>query len=156
MIGILVIAHAPLAKALCDCAYHVYGAEAAYCANLAAFDVPAAGDTVVLLEEARRLRAGLDQGEGVLILTDLFGATPANLATQLARDTNSEVLCGVNLPMLLRALTYRTSTPLAALVEKAMSGASAGVMKIVSHAPQNQQLPLTEPGDATTRMHHHQ
>jgi PTS system mannose-specific IIA component len=156
MIGLLVIAHAPFAQALLDCAYHVYGCDPHHCDHTAAIDVEPNAEPAAVLAQARRLFESLDSGDGVLVLTDLFGATPANVATQLARGAHAEVLCGANLPMLLRALSYRSSAALPALVEKAMSGASAGVMKIASQAPQNQQLSIPDPSDATARMHHHQ
>ena len=156
MIGLLLIAHAPLAQALVDCAYHVYGCDPGHCAQTLALDVAPAETVDQLLPRAATLAAGLDSGAGVLVLTDLFGATPANLASQLARPGKVEVVCGVNLPMVMRALSYRSSMPLPLLVEKVMSGAAAGVIKIASNAPQNQQQTFADPGHASARMFDHQ
>ena len=104
MIGLLVVAHDPLAKALLDCAKHVFGSDPPHCLAL---DVPAEADPLVWLEKARALHAEVDQGDGVLVLTDMFGGTPTNIAAQLARPRRTAVLTGVNLPMLLRAINYR-------------------------------------------------
>jgi len=70
----------------------------------------------------------------VLILTDMLGATPANIASCLAAQPSVRVLAGVNLPMLVRAVCYRT-TPLDLLVEKALAGAANGVQALTSTAP---------------------
>ena len=142
MIGILIVAHAPLATALLQCARHVHGGDPEHCEAL---DIAANAEPVAQLDAARAMVAGLDAGEGVLVLTDLFGATPANIAAQLAHAGKVEVVTGISLPMLLRVLTYRAAVPLAALVEKAISGGTAGVMKIASTAQQNQRASGTGP-----------
>ncbi len=156
MIGLLVIAHAPLADALLCCARHVYGCDPGHCDQAATLDVPPQADLQVLLRRARELCAGLDSGAGVLVLTDLFGATPANLAAELASPGRVEVLTGASLPMLLRALSYRAHAPLDILVEKAISGAGAGVIRISSNAPQNQHLSIAESDDGQARLLHNQ
>jgi len=156
MIGLLVIAHAPLASALLECAYHVYGCAPSLCDQAVPFDVQPDGDPELLMEEARNLCAELDTGNGVLVLTDLFGATPANVAAQLARNPRVEVVCGVNVPMLLRALCYRGTMDLPLLVDKVMSGAGAGIIRIASNAPQNQQLPISDANHANARMYDNQ
>lgn len=147
-IGILLIGHAPLPSALLACACHVFGSDPG---GVAALDVPPEGDPAQLAGAARQAVAALDAGRGVLVLTDLFGATPSNIAVQLANAPHVEVLTGMSLPMLLRALTYRGSLSLEVLVEKATAGALAGVMKIASTAPQNQtQVPGVGPSTSTT------
>ena len=100
-------------------------------------DVHATVATVLgALPEIRALRAEmvrvhqLDQGEGVLILTDILGGTPANIATLLAVPGRVETVAGVNLPMLVRSLTYRHE-PLATVVQKAVSGGQEGVLHVV-------------------------
>jgi PTS system ascorbate-specific IIA component len=123
MIGLLVIAHAPLANAMLSCARHIYGSEPLHCAVL---DIPAKAEPADYLERAKALHAEVDRGSGVLVLTDMFGATPTNIAVKLARPGRTAVLAGLNLPMLLRALTYRSSSALEVLVEKAASGGTAG------------------------------
>ena len=135
MIGLLVVAHEPLAQALLDCARHVFGSDPPHCI---AFDVPAEADPLVCLDEARALHAEVDKGDGVLVLTDMFGGTPTNIAAQLARPRRTAVLTGVNLPMLLRAINYRADIFLDALVEKACHGGTSGVMRVGSTAHQNQ------------------
>jgi len=157
MIGLLVIGHAPLADALLQCARHVYKCDPEHCGQSVALDILPEADPLQVLEQARQACVTLNRGKGVLVLTDLFGATPANIAAQLVRPGQVEVLTGANLPMLLRALTYRGSLSLAQLVEKTLSGASAGVLKIASTAPQNQQLSIPDPDqDANARLLHNQ
>jgi PTS system ascorbate-specific IIA component len=69
----------------------------------------------------------LDSGQGVLVLTDIFGGTPSNIATRLLIPGRVEGASGVSLPMLIRALTYRNET-LATVVAKALSGGKEGVV----------------------------
>ena len=82
-----------------------------------------------ILPVAEDLIRFLDQGQGVLVLTDIYGATPSHIATRLLNAGRVEGVSGVNLPMLIRALTYRDE-PLGDLVDKALSGASEGVMRM--------------------------
>ena len=72
-----------------------------------------------------------------LVLTDAFGATPCNVAQKLVDGVASRLIAGVNLPMLLRAVTYHNE-PLDVLVARAMAGGTQGVMQVASVAPQNQ------------------
>jgi PTS system ascorbate-specific IIA component len=164
MIGVLIVAHQPLASALVECARHVYGDAPLQCAAL---DVAADESPAETLVAARALCASVDSGSGVLVLADLFGATPANVAAQLVRAGRVEALTGVNLPMVLRALCYRADAPLDVLLEKASAGATAGVIKLSSTAPQNQQprrdaAALSNPSpdetasDALARLRHQQ
>jgi PTS system ascorbate-specific IIA component len=130
---ILIIAHAPLAKALRDCAMHVY-AECA--ADVIALDVlPDAQpeDTLALAISA----AGSALDEGLLVLTDIFGATPANVAQKLVTGSHAKLIAGVNLPMLFRSVCYRHE-PLDALVARALAGGTQGVMQVAITATQNQ------------------
>jgi len=127
MIGILIVAHDPLASALLQCASHIFGAHPPACVAL---DVGPESDATNVEIEAQRLATELDSGQGVLVLTDLVGATPSNAAAKLMRPGAMAVLSGTNLAMLLRALTYRSDATLDILVEKAIAGAIAGVMKL--------------------------
>ena len=138
MIGLLLIAHAPLASALAAAARHVYtcSPEAAE-SRLRVFDVPADADPVQAIAHARALLREVDAGEGVLVLTDAFGATPANIAAQLAERDRVAVITGANLPMLLRALCYRQGT-LADTADKALAGGTQGVVRVAASVPQNQ------------------
>jgi PTS system ascorbate-specific IIA component len=89
------------------------------------------------LVSARMTMAMLSQPQ-TLVLTDMFGATPCNIAQKLVDGVNSRLIAGVNLPMLMRAVTYRNE-PLDALVARALAGATQGVMQVAVTAPQNQQ-----------------
>jgi len=86
-------------------------------------------DPGAVLPMAKDLIRFLDQGRGVLVLTDIYGATPSNIASRLLEPGRVEGLAGVNLPMLIRALTYREE-PLAQLLEKALTGATEGVLRM--------------------------
>ena len=138
MNSIFVIAHAPLAQALRTCALHVFPECQA---GIAALDVLPNLSAAETLGAARitmqQLRARVD-GD-VLVLADVFGATPCNVAQQLVDGISARLVAGVNLPMLLRAVSYRAE-PLEALVERAVAGGAAGVMQVAVAAPQNQTL----------------
>ena len=84
------------------------------------------------------------QVQGVLVLTDIFGATPSNVAQKLIDGVASRLVTGVNLPMLLRSLSYRHE-PLEALVARAVTGGTQGVMQVALTAPQNQARPQHDP-----------
>jgi PTS system ascorbate-specific IIA component len=131
MAGILIIAHAPFATALRDCISHIYGGLPA---RIGAIDVSPDCDPVQQVEFANSEIERLKEENGALVLTDMFGATPANIAGRLASVPNVRVLCGVNLPMLVRAVCYR-ATPLDTLVDKALAGATKGVHAIGPATP---------------------
>ena len=129
MVGIVVIAHAPLASALSKCAEHVYSCEPNTRRELRALDVDGNADLAATVLRARELVREVDRGDGVLILTDAFGATPGNVATQVAASERVAVLAGVNLPMLLRAVCYRGGR-LEEVAEKALAGGRQGMLQI--------------------------
>lgn len=89
-------------------------------------DVPLDEDTELLLGRANQEVADLDEGEGVLVLTDAYGATPSNLACLLTRTAHASVVAGLSLPMLLRVLNY-SSEDLQSLTEKAADGGRQGI-----------------------------
>ena len=128
MIGILVISHGDLGNSLIKCANHVIGKRSEHLVHLG---VTIQDDPDVIILNALELLKQLDCGDGVLILSDICGATPCNIATELVNPGRVECLSGVNLSMLIRALTYRDK-PLESLVEKALSGGREGVMRIYS------------------------
>lgn len=128
MAGILIIAHAPLATALRECVAHVYGGLPA---RIGAIDVLPDSDPVQVIALAHTEIDRLREENGALVLTDMYGATPANIACRLAAIPDVRVLAGVNLPMLMRSVCYRT-TPLDTLVEKALAGATKGVHAIAT------------------------
>jgi PTS system ascorbate-specific IIA component len=126
MNGILIMAHAPLADALRQCALHVF-ADAAD--DVTALDVHSDDPPEQTLAAAKAAFDRLPKDGGVLVLADLFGATPCNVAQRLAEDRPCRLVAGVNLPMLLRALTYRHE-PLDALMQRALAGGSQGVVHV--------------------------
>lgn len=129
MVGILVIAHAPLASALGRCAEHVYSCEPNARRALRVLDVDGTVDIDSTVARARELMREVDNGDGVLILTDALGATPGNVATRLADTQQVAVIAGVNLPMLLRAVCYRGGR-LPEVAEKALAGGQQGMLKV--------------------------
>jgi mannose PTS system EIIA component len=131
MAGILIIAHAPFATALRDCISHIYGGLPA---RIGVIDVSPDCDPAQQVAFANSEIERLKEDNGALVLTDMFGATPANIAGRLATLPNVRVLCGVNLPMLVRAVCYR-ATPLDTLVDKALAGATKGVHAIGPATP---------------------
>lgn len=131
--GILLIAHAPLASALRQCVLHVFPDAAP---GVMAFDVQPNVPLEETLAGATQALALLDTPQ-TLVLTDVFGATPCNVAQRLVDGLNSKLIAGVNLPMLLRTVTYRRET-LDALVARALAGGTQGVMPVATTAPQNQ------------------
>ncbi|HOE40509.1 MAG TPA: PTS fructose transporter subunit IIA [Rhodoferax sp.] len=131
--GIFIIAHAPLASALRQCVLHVFPDAAA---DLAVMDVLPNMPTEETLVSARLAVAMLNRPQ-TLVLTDMFGATPCNVAQKVVDGLNSRLVAGVNLPMLMRAITYRNE-PLDALVARALAGGTQGVMQVAVTAPQNQ------------------
>jgi PTS system ascorbate-specific IIA component len=130
---ILIMAHAPLASALRECALHVYPECAA---EVIAIDVLAQAQPEDTLAQALDA-AGTALDEGLLVLTDIFGATPANVAQKLVAGSNAKLIAGVNLPMLFRSVCYRHEA-LDALVARALTGGTQGVMQVAITAPQNQ------------------
>ena len=128
MIGILIVSHGAFGESLIHSASHVLGKRPLYLRQLG---VTVHDDPDAILPVAEDLIRFLDQGAGVLVLTDIYGATPANIACRLLKPGHVEGLAGVNLPMLIRALTYRDE-PLAAVRDKALEGAAEGVMRMGS------------------------
>ena len=133
MNGILIIAHAPLASAFLQCVQHVFPDNVA---GVAALDVQPEAPPEETLAQAVIVLSQLGMHK-TLVMTDIFGATPCNVAQKLADGLNTKLVTGMNLPMLLRAMCYRQE-PLDALVARALAGASQGVMQVAATAPQNQ------------------
>jgi mannose PTS system EIIA component len=131
--GILIIAHAPLASALRLCVLHVFPDSAA---DVLAFDVQPQVPLEESLAGARWAMAQLTAPQA-LVLTDVFGATPCNLAQKLVDGVHSKLVAGVSLPMLLRTVTYSAES-LDVMVARALAGGTQGVMQVATTAPQNQ------------------
>lgn len=130
MVGILIIAHGNLGDSLIHCAQHVFSGREL---PLRQLGVTIHDDPAALLPQARELVRQLDDGDGVLVLTDMYGATPSNIACRLLDPGRIEGVSGVSMPMLVRALTYCTS-PMATVVEKTLSGGREGVVHITMEA----------------------
>ncbi len=128
MVGILIVAHGTLGESLIHCASHVIGSRPP---QLMQIGVTVHDDPQAILPQALKLVKQLDQGKGVLVLSDIYGATPCNIAAKLLIPGKVEGVAGVNLPMLIRALTYRNE-PLKIVMEKALSGGSEGVLHITT------------------------
>jgi PTS system ascorbate-specific IIA component len=126
MIGILIVSHGAFGEALIHCASHVLGKRPL---RVRQIGVTVHDDPDLILPHAQELVRALDDGSGVLVLTDILGATPANIATRLLVPGRVEGLSGVSLPMLVRALTYREQA-LDAVTLKAMSGGRDGVVRL--------------------------
>ncbi|MGZ5038501.1 MAG: PTS sugar transporter subunit IIA [Usitatibacter sp.] len=126
MIGILIVSHGAFGESLIHSASHVLGKRPLFLRQLG---VTVHDDPDAILPVAEDLIRFLDQGQGVLVLSDIYGATPSNIAVRLLRPGKVEGVAGVNLPMLIRALTYRDE-PLEDVLEKALSGAIEGVMRM--------------------------
>jgi mannose PTS system EIIA component len=128
MIGILIVSHGTFGEALLHSASHVLGKRPPQVRQMG---VALHDDPDKILPQARELIRQIDTGDGVLVLTDMLGATPSNIATKLLEPGRVEGLAGASLPMLIRALTYRDE-PLASVTEKAMSGGQEGVVHLTS------------------------
>jgi PTS system mannose-specific IIA component len=126
MIGILIIAHGNLGESLIECATHVLNKRPP---SLGQIGVGLNDDPAAILRQAQKLVAELDDGDGVLVLADIYGATPSNIAMKLMAPGKIEAVAGVNLPMLVRSLTYR-DRDIATMVQKAVSGGHDGVVQI--------------------------
>lgn len=144
--GLLIIAHAPLASALRACVLHVYP-EAEQ--RIAALDVLAGESPALTVETARQLAHGLGTPR-LLVLTDVFGATPSNVAQKIVDGVNSRLIAGVNLPMLLRTVNY-LGDELEVLVNRALAGGTQCIMQVTVSAPQNQ---IKKRHDSTHHDHH--
>lgn len=123
-VGLCLISHNRIGEALLDTAVSMLGGQPLPAAVIA---VAPASDPAQILEEARAAVRELDQGDGVIVLTDMFGSTPSNIATALKRDNERvTVIAGVNLPMLVRLMNY-PRLGMAQLKDKALSGGREGI-----------------------------
>ena len=142
MNGIFIIAHAPLASALRQCVLHVFPDNPA---GVVALDVQPNLPPEETLAQARILFKQMGT-PCALVLSDVFGATPCNVAQKLVDGVHSKLISGVNLPMLLRSVSYRHE-PLDAMVVRALAGGTQGVMQVAITAPQNQAKKIHDPND---------
>lgn len=126
MIGILIIGHGALGECLIHCASHMLNKRPP---RLRQIGVAAQDDPVLLVPQARKVVKELDEGDGVLVLTDMYGGSPSNIAAKLVIPGKVEAVAGVSLPMLIRALTYRDKS-LQIMMTKAISGGCEGVLRV--------------------------
>ena len=126
MIGILLVTHGTLGESLIQTAIHVLNKRPP---RLRQIGVTVQDDLLLLLPQARALVKELNSGDGVLILTDMYGGSPSNVAAKLIVPGKVEVVAGVSLPMLIRALTYREKS-LDVMITKAISGGCEGVLRV--------------------------
>ena len=126
MIGVLIIAHDTLPDSLVKAVTHVLGSRPS---QLETLSVAATDDPLDLMPAARERLRALDTGDGVLVFSDIYGATPCNLAGKLQVPGHVELIAGVNLPMLVRAFTYRAKG-METMITKAVSGGRDGVLHI--------------------------
>lgn len=148
MPGLMIIAHAPLASSLKTVAEHTFPDCAR---SLEALDVVPDMPIEQVEALARDMLARVRTPEA-LIFTDVFGATPCNVAQRLGDGEQVRVIAGVNVPMLWRSLCY-FGEPLETVVARAMSGATQGVMQVTASRLQNQTF---KPGGNDQDDHHHQ
>jgi len=126
MVGILLLTHAPLGEAFISAATHVFHTRPE---RLESIDVNADQDTCEVERLAKSAIKSLDDGSGVLVITDVMGGTPSNCTLGLCGVANVEVIAGISLPMLLRAITYRNDT-LDVVMEMALAGGQGGAVRV--------------------------
>ena len=126
MISILLITHGELGKSLIECATHVLGDKPLFLESLSIENDCTHESMFKQISEKINL---LDQGDGVLILTDIFGATPCNIITKIIKPGKVSAIAGVNLSMLIRTISYRNES-FDSLIIKAIQGAQDGIIHI--------------------------
>jgi mannose PTS system EIIA component len=124
MIGVFIVTHGEIGRALLESASQILGNAQTQTATLSVWRQDDPDDLVL---RAREILEQIDAGDGVLVLTDIFGATPGNVVSRLLADGQVEGVSGVSLPMLLRVLTSRNGS-LPAAVQRAVSGGAEGVV----------------------------
>jgi PTS system ascorbate-specific IIA component len=133
MAGILIIAHTPIASAMLSFAEHVYGSIPEH---IQAVDIPAHEDAKISFERVLAAAKAVETHGELLVLTDVMGATPANVASRLMTQQNSsgmklkvQILAGLNLPMLMRAVSYKDDA-LDVLTQKTLQGGQNGILRL--------------------------
>jgi mannose PTS system EIIA component len=140
LIGVLVISHEPLGTALIHCTRHIFKKMLP---QLAALDVLPDEDPELALQAAIHLLTRINDGSGVIVLTDCYGATPSRIAQKLYEPFKVAVIAGVNLPMLTKALTYRRE-PIEELVPKLIEGGKKSML-LMEPPPEMMPESLQEP-----------
>ena len=122
-VGLLIITHGSIGQAIYEAATSVLG-SCPIRTHVVAMQFDYNRDDMI--DEVKEKIIELDTGAGVLVLTDLYGATPSNIAC-LIEDPNVAIVSGINLPMLIRVLNY-PNLPLMELISKAISGGCEGII----------------------------
>ncbi len=123
MIGLLIVTHCDLGKELLNAAEFIVG-------KIEAVDTIAITETsgTDLLRKKLEVKvSALNSGDGVLILTDMFGGTPSNLSLSFLKEGKIEVLTGVNLPMIIAIVQNRPGSKVTTLAEKAQEAGKMGI-----------------------------
>ncbi len=133
MTGIVIVAHTPVASAMLGFVEHAFGVMPQ---GVRAVDIPAHENTKISFDRVLEAAKGVNSGKGVLILTDVMGATPANVASKIEAAGAVTglaapviVLAGLNLPMLMRCISHR-SDDLEGLAQKALQGGQHGILRL--------------------------
>ena len=133
MVGIIIVAHTPVASAMLGFAEHTYGSSPE---RIRAVDIAPYEDTKASFDRVMKAAYAVNSGNGILILTDVMGATPANVASKLEAlgplsglNAPVVVLAGLNLPMLMRCITHRGDS-LEELAQKALVGGQNGILRL--------------------------
>ncbi|NHQ86044.1 PTS fructose transporter subunit IIA [Iodobacter sp. HSC-16F04] len=132
MVGIIIVTHVSLGEALVSCAQHIMARDLP---NLLQLSVSKADEPDDVVRRANEMISQLDDGSGVLLLTDIYGGTPSNVAQRLVRAGKVEAIAGVNLPMLVRTLSY-SHQALEVVVSKAITGGLEGVLYMLPGSAQ--------------------
>ncbi len=115
MIGMVLVTHGRLAAEFIDALEHILGPQE----NVAAICIGPDDDMEQRREDILKSVADVDDGDGVVLLTDMFGGTPSNLAISIMKEAKVEVIAGVNLPMLIKLSDMRDGHSMAEAVEQA-------------------------------------
>jgi PTS system mannose-specific IIA component len=122
-VGVLIITHNDIGRVLLDTATSMLGTCPLECVVIS---LTPSADPDALMREAREDVARLNKGDGVLVLTDMYGSTPSNIAVSLCGSKDIMVVAGINLPMLIRIMNY-PQLSLAQLANKAITGGNDGI-----------------------------
>lgn len=125
-VSILIISHDEIGSALLNTVKQTFGSELPLAT--ATVELQANANPEELIPKLKNVVQALDQGDGVLILTDLFGSTPSNVAQKIQNCQSIRMVSGLNLPMLIRVMNYPRLN-LAQLVEKARTGGQCGIIE---------------------------
>lgn len=123
-VSLLIVAHAPLGQAVLDAAVGTLGRNPL---RTGVLDVVRDAEPDIAISQVQRLVEELDEGGGVLVLTDIYGSTPSNIACSLLQRENIRIVTGLNLPMLIRVMNY-ADLDLPSLTAKALSGGHDGIL----------------------------